>query len=471
MSPRTVTVVGAGIAGLIAARTLVERGFDVQVLERSQITGGQIRGVEIAGHEVDIGAEAIHMAGPQVEALLDSLGLTNQLITSRTTWTWIWTERGLKRLPAGTGPGGPTRILPLARSGVLGPVGVVRAALEPLAPRHPVGPDVSVGALIAQRFGPRVRDRLIDPLLGNLHAGDISNLSLTAATPYRATAVTNIRSLLMGSRKRGRAAGPTYTGSAGFATFTDGLVTLIDALVDDLPSGVHTGVEVRSISTRGPRPRLDLSTGEHIYTDAVVLAVPARSAAAMLDSAPAAGLRDLRAASVATVIAAYPRTAVEALPTFAATGILFPSTSGHFLKAATFLSRKWVHLEDPDVFFVRMSVGWINGEDLSGMDDDTVVDRAASDLRAVTGLDVEPEAIRIQRWPDSMAQLEVGHRQRMDSIRPGLADRNVVLAGAPYDGIGIASCIRSGRSAAMSVSELLGSPNPGPADELQGAHT
>lgn len=51
-----------------------------------------------------------------------------------------------------------------------------------------------------------------------------------------------------------------------------------------------------------------------------------------------------------------------------------------------------------------------------------------------------------------MAQLEVGHRDRVDAAASVLTERGpVVLAGAPYDGVGIATCVRSGSEAAARV--------------------
>jgi monoamine oxidase len=54
-----VLVIGAGVAGLMAARTLQARGFAVTVLEARQRIGGRIWTVDLGGQPVDLGAQWI----------------------------------------------------------------------------------------------------------------------------------------------------------------------------------------------------------------------------------------------------------------------------------------------------------------------------------------------------------------------------------------------------------------------------
>lgn len=491
-----VAVVGAGVTGLVAARSLTAAGAEVTLVERSSDPGGQVRTVRLGDHRVDVGAEAIHMAGPQVDALLEELGLSDRVVVAETSWTWIWAAGRLRRLPAGVGPAGPTRIAPLARSRLLGPGGTVRAALEPLVPGRAGPEDVAVGEYLGGRFGRQVRDRLVDPLLGGLHAGDVSRLSLQAATPHLAAAVRGRRSLLLGARRRPGAG----RGAPSFGTFEGGLDVLVRSLLRDAAATVETGVAVERVQVDGSRVDLVRSDGARASFDATVLAVPAHVAASLLapdgvdrrsscpdlgidrcgTGTPAdgpgvedlrgdrsahvpSGLSGLRAASVVTVVAAYPRAAVDASSAFDATGILVPSGEGRFLKAATFLSRKWAHLRDPDVFLVRMSAGRAGGPDVTACPDPELVERLHADLADATGLRAEPVSVHVQRWPQTMAQLEVGHLDRLAAIRSALPGHGrVVLAGAPYEGVGIASCIGSGRAAAARVLDVdragVGSP-------------
>jgi len=441
----------------VAARELARAGVQVSVLEAGPEIGGQVRTVDFAGCRVDVGAEALHRTAPQVMALVADLGLEDRLVAARPGSAWIWTDRGLRPLPAGVGPAGPTRLGPVLRARVLSPFGLARAAVEPLLPRTSVTPDVGVGEYLARRFGPEVRDRLVDPVLGSLHAGDVDRLSLHAATPHLAAMAARHRSLLLAHRDRRGGPPPT------FSTFREGLGTLIDALAADPAISVRRSAPVTAIVPSAGGYRVALATGSPLWVDHVVLAVPARTAQFLLEPIMPAAAAPLAAAStvsVATVLAAYPRAAVEGLRAFRGTGVLVPSRAGRFLKAATFLSQKWRHLDIPDWFLVRMSAGRAGATDVAGLDDDDVVTRLHAVLADATGLAAGPAFTHVERWPLTVARLEVGHPARLAAVRTALRERpGLALAGAPYDGIGLAACISSGQRAAATVAAEVG-PSP-----------
>lgn len=72
---KRVIVVGAGIAGLIAAVRLAEAAWDVTVLEESDRVGGRIHTVHRGGTAMELGAEFVHGEPPELLALIDALGL------------------------------------------------------------------------------------------------------------------------------------------------------------------------------------------------------------------------------------------------------------------------------------------------------------------------------------------------------------------------------------------------------------
>lgn len=69
-----VVVIGAGVAGLTAARELGRAGLRVQVLEARGRVGGRIRTERLGGTPVDLGAAWIHGSAPDVVALAKATG-------------------------------------------------------------------------------------------------------------------------------------------------------------------------------------------------------------------------------------------------------------------------------------------------------------------------------------------------------------------------------------------------------------
>jgi len=70
-----VVVVGAGMAGLTAARALAEAGLKVLVLEAQDRIGGRIWTRHIGDEAIELGAEFIHGRPPELWALIEEAGL------------------------------------------------------------------------------------------------------------------------------------------------------------------------------------------------------------------------------------------------------------------------------------------------------------------------------------------------------------------------------------------------------------
>lgn len=465
-----VAVVGAGLSGLLAARRLAQAGLRVVVLEAEDRPGGQVRTAEVAGRRLDVGAEAMHLGAPQVGALVDELGLRESMVVAERTTSWLWTPRGLRPLPAGVGPAGPTRLRPVLSSRVMSVAGLVRAGLEPVTARRRggidlrPGSDLSVGEFVSDRFGRQVTDRLVDPLLGSLHAGDVGTLSLRACAPSLVPAATEGRSLVRG-RRRGPAGASGAAAALSFVSWPGGLGTVVDRLLDGVAVEVRPGERVTALERLpgdgGARYRVRTDGGDGLDVSGVVLAIPARHAAVLLrgtsaeGAAAAAAIAGVRAASVATVLLGYLPDEVEGLPALRGTGVLVPSAERSLLKAATFLSTKWPFARPTrpgDLFWVRLSAGRAGSDAVAEHDDADLVAALRADLHRFTRLAAHPEHAHVERWPEAMPQLTVGHPDRMANARAALAALpGVALAGASYDGIGLASCITSAAAAAALV--------------------
>ena len=76
MDRQRVVILGAGMAGLVAARALGERGVKVCVLEGQERVGGRILSLPVeGGGVVELGAEFVHGRVPELWALIEEAGV------------------------------------------------------------------------------------------------------------------------------------------------------------------------------------------------------------------------------------------------------------------------------------------------------------------------------------------------------------------------------------------------------------
>lgn len=448
---RQVAVVGGGIAGLATAHFLVEAGVHVVLLEAADRLGGKIRTEELAGQHIDVGADAFLVRDPHARALATSLGLGGDLRAPVADRVWLRSRGDLRRMPSGTFFGVPTDLRSVVRSGVLSPRGLARLLSAPLRRSAPLQHDASVASVVAPKFGAEVVERLVEPLLGGVYAGRADELSVRATIPLLAEAAAaggDLRRELAGRapRRGAERADPV------FLTVEGGLGRLVAAIAERLPD-VRRGTEVEQIapvssgwSLRGRDVELD--------ADAIVLATPATVTARLLggvSSAASRGLAAFRYASVAVVSLAFPRAATRRIPE--GSGVLVPRSEGGLVKAVTLSSQKWPHLAgSQDPFLLRASIGRIDAPP-PDLDDEVLVDAVVGELAQYLGVAGYPEAWRVTRWPESMPQYDVGHRQRIGAVEERLRRDapGVYLAGAAYDGVGIAHCVRQAREVAFVI--------------------
>ncbi len=76
MTQVDVIVLGAGLAGLTAARQIADEGRSVVVLEARDRVGGRTQGGELGGAPVELGGMWIGEGHSHMYALVDYLGLT-----------------------------------------------------------------------------------------------------------------------------------------------------------------------------------------------------------------------------------------------------------------------------------------------------------------------------------------------------------------------------------------------------------
>lgn len=452
MSQRVV-VVGGGIAGLAAAHELGAE-HEVTLLESTDRVGGKLRREPVAGVLVDVGAEAMLNRRPEGVDLAAAVGLPVEhpaMAASK-----IWVDGDLKPLPRSL-MGVPLDLDDLEASGVLSSEGLARVRQEPVTP---VVGDVSVGDLVAARLGDEVVDKLVEPLLGGVYAGQARLISARAALPMLLTYAER------GSLLEQTASMPVTYDKPVFAGIPGGMGLLPEAVAASGRFTTRTGVTVREL--RRMEDGFELVCGpttdeEVVEADRVVLALPPAPAARLLANlAPdaAAELAGIETASMAVVTFAFRAEDVPAAVT-EGSGFLVPPTEGRRVKASTFSCTKWRWVREAgrgagpaggDLVFLRTSLGRHREEATLQVSDAQLVAASRTDLTDAVGLVAEPVDVHVQRWGGGLPQYAVGHLDRVARIRSAVAAvPGLGVCGAAYDGVGIPAVIGSAHRAVADL--------------------
>lgn len=471
-------ILGGGITGLAAAHRLASTtpagGVEITLVEGSGHLGGWVRTETFAGRPVDFGPDSLLVRMPWAADLAREVGLADHLVAPGEGGAFLLSRGRLRPLPAGILAGLPGGPMPFVRSGLLGPVGLLRAAGDLVLPANAPEGDESIGHLVRRRLGRQVLERVIDPLLGGVHAGRCDDLSLQATAPQIAAAARADRSLLRGLRAT--APPPPAPGEAPRPVFQSpraGMRALVDATVAACGDAVQVRLGARAVqlADAGDSVRVVLDGGEELVADGLIVALPAPATAELIAAAApqaAETLRALQYASVAHVAMAFAAEELPELP--AGTGFLVPRPERRLMTACTFLDRKWPerravgaehgHGDDPlaSATVIKCSVGRIDDARFRDLTDVEIVDLLREELSEILGITAPVLASRVVRVDGGLPQYAPGHPERIRAAveQAATALPLVTLAGAAYRGASLPLCIRDGRTAADAQLARLG---------------
>lgn len=464
---RHVAIVGGGIAGLATAVALHEQAeaagipLACTLVEAEPRWGGKILTRRIGQFIIEAGPDSFLSQKPWAVELCAKLGLSDRLINTNEHQkkTFVFSRGRLRELPEGLVVIVPTKLGPFLRSGVLSWPGIARMGLDLVLPGRRRGADESLASFFRRRLGREAFERVVEPLMAGIYAGDAEQISIRATFPRFVEMEQRhgslIRGLLAGRR------GPRLPGRSLFVTLQGGLGEMVESLVERIGFAGTTlmgGRKVAAIRVRSSKPGvwtydLLVEDGPVVTADAVVLATPAYVSAELVRplSPSAAGLLEtIPYASTATVSLAYH--AHELPPALSGFGFVVPRVEGRDLLAATWTSLKWPQRAPASHALIRCYVGGVGREPLLNADDETVVRRVRDELAIMAGLTARPTAVELHRWERSMPQYTLGHLRRLGEIQTALGRYpGLWLTGAGYRGVGIPDCIRDGNETAGQV--------------------
>jgi protoporphyrinogen/coproporphyrinogen III oxidase len=452
MPAKRVVIVGGGISGLAAAHRLVELGLpqtQITLIEASERLGGTLETRHRDGFLLERGPDSFISEKPEAVSLAKRLGLESRLIETNEQYrrSFIVRNGRLRPVPEGFQLLAPSRVWPFIITDIFSLSGKLRMAADLVLPRENGKQDESLASFVRRRLGREALERMAQPMVGGIYTADPETLSLRATLPRFLDMERDHRSLIMAMMRQRPKAGTSGARYSLFLSFDRGMEVLVDALAE-VVSNVRLNTRVKNISFESGTWLIQSESGLTLEADAVCLAVPAYTAARLLEnvnSRLASRLNAIKYASTATINFAYPRAAIKhPLNGF---GFVVPYIEKRSLIACTFSNVKFDQRAPDDHVLLRAFAGGALQPEMFVRDNlETLIE---ADLRELLNIDRSPLFTEVAKWERSMPQYEVGHLDRVQAIEDEAKSlRGLAIAGNAYRGAGIPDCIRSGEAAA-----------------------
>ena len=445
-------IVGAGISGLAAAWAAKKkaeecnRALRITVLEASGDVGGKaLSTTHPGGWTTEAGPTGFLDNEPVLDRLVEIAQIEKVPAAQAAARRFVVQGGRLREIHP--------HPLKFARSGILSPLGLARVLRERWIPKRTQDSDESVWDFAARRLGQQAADRLIQPMVLGVFAGDAKTLSLPAAFPRMAEMEQEYGSLframgaLRKARRRGQAPKGRGTGEAArmglrephggqgaagggpagpggvLTSFHGGLQSLPRSLAENASFEVRMGATVSSIGRNesGAWVLGIKDCAETVRADALVLATEGYVAAKLLQGclpSVAGHLEPVPHPGVQVVSLGLAPEDASRMPT--AFGCLIPRTEGPRALGFLWDSHIFPGRAPEGHVLVRALFGGAVDEAANEWSADRLIQQTQQDLETLFGIQGQPVLATHTPWAKAIPQYTLGHNQRLRQIEAAI---------------------------------------------------
>jgi oxygen-dependent protoporphyrinogen oxidase len=470
---KQIAIIGAGIAGLSMAYYLSKlsqqggRRLQIMLLEKEGRLGGSIQSEKEDGFLMEAGPDCFISEKPWALHLCRELGIEGEVINTNQEFrrTFILLKGKLHEIPEGFMLLAPTSLMPFIKSSLFSIPGKMRMGLDLILPRKKADGEESLAEFVLRRLGKEALERIAEPLVAGIHAGDPTFMSLKSTFPRFIDLEREYRSLIWGMYKRKRQFAHLSPRHTVFVALRQGMGQLISTLEKALPADIISRREeaarlekITSKSANKPPYLLHIKGKKKLVeADCVVLATPAFVSARIarkLDNDVARVLDTIPYCSTATINLAYERSQID--HPLHGYGFVVPSLEKRNIMGTTFSTVKFANRSPKGKVLLRCFVGGARNEAIVSWKDTKLLAAVKKDIEQILKIQGEPSLTRIFRWPKAMPQYTLGHEERVSNIEQGLTRYpGIFVTGSAYHGVGISDCVHEADQLAEQIIKFI----------------
>ncbi|MFN3740486.1 MAG: protoporphyrinogen oxidase [Thermodesulfovibrionales bacterium] len=435
-----IVIIGGGISGLSLAYFLINKRPDIEliVLESSDRPGGKVWTERTDGFVCEAGVNGFLDNKKGTMMLAEMLGLAPLRSSESARKRYVYFNNRLNLIPDT-----PPKIF---LSSFLSLRARLRMAGEYFVPKKELE-DESIESFVKRRVGREFFEKLIDPMVTGIYAGDPSQLSIKSCFPKVYELERKYGGLIKGfislakeSKKTGK---KVEAGGGTLHSFKDGMFTLIEYLKECLGTRIKTGATVKGIERKKDFYIIHCKDGDIYETQRVVVAVPAYEASNILlgiDKNLASLLRDIPYPPLSVVALGFRKEDIKIDTEYF--GFLIPGKEKRKILGCLFDSSIFPGRAPEGHVLLRCMVGGARAPELALLEDKELLDMVFEELDLITGLRAGPVFKRIFRHEKAIPQYIISHSKRLEEIERILSGhRGLYLTGNAYRGVAMNDCI------------------------------
>jgi len=379
-------ILGGGISGLVLAYAIK----DALLFEKTPRVGGLIQTITKDGYQFEIGPNSIR-TNESVLSLAEELHLKDEILIPPKSTKYILHNGRLESL---------SLLSPLLK-------GLRLTLLKGLFFKNSIHETDSVLDYFSRRFSPEVVERLIDPIVTGIYAGDPASLSMSCAFPDR--------------RKP----------KIPFFSFRNGMETLTKALQNKVQDRLFLNEEAEALSyDKGWRVRF--KSGKTIHAKTLISALPLPALNKLLPEVPM-----IPHASLAVVSIAY-----EPVAHKKGFGYLVPHKEKSPLLGAIFNSS--IFPRDEPLMRLSAMLGGVRNPDILKKSDAEIIDITIKELSKHLETPLKPRITLVHARENAIPQYPVGYTKTCNLP-------HFFAAGNAFSGVSIGDLVKNAFAIAKQI--------------------
>jgi len=297
--------------------------------------------------------------------------------------------------------------------------------------------DESVTAFVQRHFGKEVLQKLFDPVLSGIYAGDPDRLSILSVLPLLKKLESENGSVIKGLWRNRR----NLNRKREIISFSGGFQSLIEALAKQIGTSVRLNARAEEIKRSDESIEVVvIENGERkkIICCKLILTLPATGAARLLSNIDHRIAETLNSIPYNPMNQVYCAVENKDFNAFGGFGFLVPSSEKMTLMGA-------VH--NSGLFSKKAATGYSLFTLFFGgrTKDEATVRQVMLEFTSILKIRSVPKILHIQSWQEAIPQFEVGHQQKILTIADFESSNPLIrLAGNYISGVSVGDCVDYG---------------------------